>query len=156
MQGSDERYMRLAIKEALKAYNIKEVPVGAVIVDRDGNVVSKGHNKRETEKSAIAHAEIVAIERACNRTGDWRLEGHTLYVTLEPCMMCAGAIVLSRIYRVVFGAVDEKGGVVVSNLKIFDNLWLNHRPLYRGGVLSHECSEILKDFFKRLRSDMER
>ena len=146
---TDEYFMQIALEEAKKAYDLGEVPVGAVIVQED-NVISKAHNLREIEKQAIAHAEILAIEKACNTLGGWRLPRCTLYVTLEPCPMCAGAIINSRIDRVVFGAYDFKAGSCGSIVNLFE-LDYNHKPILCGGVLQEECVSLLKSFFKELR-----
>ncbi len=143
-------FMKEALKEAYLAYRIGEVPVGAVIV-KDDEIIGKGHNLRESLGDPTAHAEIIAIREASKIIGDWRLEGTTLYVTLEPCIMCAGAIVLARIERVVFGASDPKMGAIISKLRIFDIEGLNHRVVYEFGILEEESKKILKDFFKFLR-----
>ncbi|AMX84931.1 adenosine deaminase [Geobacillus subterraneus] len=146
----DEYYMRLAIEEAKKAEQIGEVPIGAVIV-QDGRVIARAHNLRETEQRAIAHAEILAIDEACQAIGSWRLERATLYVTLEPCAMCAGAIVLSRIERVVFGASDPKGGCAGTLMNLLQESRFNHQADVTSGVLASECGSLLSDFFRRLR-----
>jgi tRNA(adenine34) deaminase len=148
---TDEEYMRLALALADEAAAEGEVPVGAVLV-RDGQVVGTGRNRRETGKNALAHAEIEAIHEACTHLGGWRLFGSTLYVTLEPCPMCAGAIINSRIDRVVYGAADAKAGSCGSVVNLFD-LPYNHRPQVDGGVLQAECADILRRFFRRLRKD---
>lgn len=145
----DEELMRLAIKEAKKAYDEGEVPVGAVVC-LDGEVVSLGRNKREGEKNALCHAEIEAIDKACKALGGWRLHKCELFVTMEPCPMCAGAIVNSRIKRVVFGAKDEKAGCFGSVIN-FNDLGFNHKPEVTEGVLEDECKELLSSFFKELR-----
>ena len=144
------KYMRIAIEEAKKSLAIEEVPVGAVVVC-EGEVVATAYNTRETEKNAIRHAEVTAISRACERLGGWRLHKCELYVTLEPCPMCAGAIVNSRIKRVVFGAKDTKAGAfgTVLNLNDFP---LNHKPEIVSGVCEEECAALLSDFFKILRA----
>lgn len=146
---TDEYFMTLAIEEAQKAASLGEVPVGAVIV-RDGEVLSRAFNRRETDKNALAHAEIAAIDAACKILGGWRLTRCTLYVTLEPCPMCAGAIVNSRIDRVVCGAKDPKAGAMgsVLNLNYYP---LNHKPKVEYGVLGGKCSAQLSEFFLRLR-----
>ncbi len=143
-------FMREALSEAQKAFDKGEVPVGAVIV-KDGEIVSRGHNLKESTKNPIKHAEIVAIEAACKVLGDWRLTDCELFVTLEPCIMCCGAIVQARIRKVYFGVPDPKAGAVVSLYRIFDDTRLNHRVEYEGGFLSDECSTIIKKFFERLR-----
>ena len=145
----DERYMRLALALATEAAAEGEVPVGAVIV-RDGAVVGTGRNRRETARSALAHAEIEAIADACRRLGGWRLFGSTLYVTLEPCPMCAGAIINARIDRVVYGARDSKAGSCGSVTDLFA-LPYNHKPAAEGGLLEGECGAVLSDFFRGLR-----
>ncbi|MBS2967235.1 tRNA adenosine(34) deaminase TadA [Metabacillus sp. KIGAM252] len=147
---SDEWFMKLAIEEAKKAEAVQEVPIGAVIV-REGEVVSAAHNLRETEQRAIAHAEILAIDEACRKLGTWRLEGATLYVTLEPCPMCAGAIVLSRVERVVFGAPDPKGGCAGTLMNLLQEERFNHQVEVEEGVLREECGKLLSNFFRQLR-----
>ncbi|MGE5494364.1 MAG: tRNA adenosine(34) deaminase TadA [Burkholderiales bacterium] len=146
----DERYMREALKMARKAANIDEVPVGAVVV-RGGKVISRAHNLRETKKDPLAHAETIAIRRASRKLRGWRLEGCTIYVTLEPCPMCAGAIVNSRIEQVVFGAYDPKAGAFGSLYDLGEGR-LNHKPKVTGGVLKDECAKLLKDYFAAKRS----
>ena len=146
---TDIDFMRLALKEAEKASKKGEAPIGAVIV-KDGAVISAAHNLREKKKNALYHAEVLAIDKACKKLGGWRLPRCTLYVTLEPCPMCAGAIINSRIDRVVFGASDKKAGSVCSVVDLF-SLDYNHKPLCEGGVLAEECGEILTKFFKNLR-----
>mgnify|MGYP000520738285 CR=1 FL=1 len=150
----DERYMRLALALAAEAAAEGEVPVGAVIV-RDGAVVGTGRNRRETARSALAHAEIEAIADACRRLGGWRLFGSTLYVTLEPCPMCAGAIINARIDRVVYGARDSKAGSCGSVTDLFV-LPYNHKPAAEGGLLEGECGAMLSDFFRGLRENRQR
>ncbi|WP_028401888.1 tRNA adenosine(34) deaminase TadA [Ectobacillus panaciterrae] len=147
---SDEYYMRMAIEEAKKAGGIYEVPIGAVIV-LDDEVVSKAHNLRETEQRSIAHAELLAIDEACRKLGTWRLEDTTLYVTLEPCPMCAGAIVLSRVKRVVYGAKDPKGGCAGTLMNLLTEERFNHQAEVVNGVLEAECGALLSDFFRELR-----
>ncbi|MFY9198759.1 MAG: tRNA adenosine(34) deaminase TadA [Acutalibacteraceae bacterium] len=147
---SDEFFMSYAIKLAQKAGSQGEVPVGAVVV-RDGIIVGIGRNRRESAKNALAHAEIEAIDDACKTLGGWRLFECDLYVTLEPCPMCAGAIINSRIKKLVFGADDKKAGSTGSVINLFD-LPYNHRPQIVSGVLKEECSRILTDFFKELRA----
>ncbi len=145
----DEKFMRLALEQAELAFQQNEVPIGAVVV-RNGEVVGKGFNRREYGKNALYHAEIEAIDDACKNLGGWRLWECELYVTLEPCPMCAGAIINSRIRRVVFGCADIKAGSVCSVINLFE-LPYNHKPEYRSGVLEEECSAILSDFFRQLR-----
>ena len=145
----DEKYMEEAIKLALQAAEMDEVPVGAVAV-RDGKIIAAAFNTRETSKCATHHAEILAIEEACRTLGGWRLPGVTLYVTMEPCAMCAGAIVNSRIERVVYGAKDFRFGAFGSALNIND-AGLNHTPEVVGGVLGEECADVLTSYFKNKR-----
>lgn len=145
----DEQFMREAIKLARAAEEIDEVPVGAAIV-RDGKIIASAFNTRETSKCATHHAEILAIERACAALGGWRLPGVTLYVTMEPCAMCAGAIINSRIERVVYGAKDFRFGAFGSALDL-NEAGLNHKPEVVGGVLGEECADILSSYFKRKR-----
>lgn len=147
---NDEYYMRLAMEEAKKAEKTGEVPIGAIIV-KDGEVIARAHNLRETTQRAVAHAEVLAIDQACQRIGSWRLEDMTLYVTLEPCAMCAGAIVLSRIKRVVFGASDPKGGCVGTLMNLLQEKRFNHQAEVVSGVLQEECSQMLSEFFRQLR-----
>ncbi|MGM0817708.1 tRNA adenosine(34) deaminase TadA [Bacillus sp. A015] len=146
----DEQFMQEAIFEALKAEQIGEVPIGAVIVV-DDQIVSRAYNLRESEQRSIAHAELLAIDEACKVTGSWRLEEAVLYVTLEPCPMCAGAIVLSRVKKVVFGAYDPKGGCAGTLMNLLDDERFNHQSEVIGGVLENECGELLSQFFRDLR-----
>jgi len=146
----DVFFMHEALKQAEKAAELDEVPVGAVIV-ADGEIIAGAHNMRETAQDATAHAELMAIQRACEVLESWRLTGCTLYVTLEPCPMCAGAIVLSRLDRVVFGAHDPKAGACGSLMNIPEDGRFNHRPEVVPGVLAEECGMLLKDFFKKKR-----
>ncbi|NGY87646.1 nucleoside deaminase [Bacillus megaterium] len=138
--------MRLAIDEALKAKDKLEVPIGAVIVQND-EVIAAAYNLRETEQRSVAHAELLAIDEACKKLGTWRLEDATLYVTLEPCPMCAGAIVLSRVKRVVFGAYDPKGGRAGTLLNLLEFEKFNHQAEVVGGMLEEECGSLLTTFF---------
>lgn len=142
--------MRLAIDEALKAKDKLEVPIGAVIVQND-EVVASAYNLRETEQRSVAHAELLAIDEACKKLRTWRLEDATLYVTLEPCPMCAGAIVLSRVKRVVFGAYDPKGGCAGTLLNLLEFEKFNHQAEVVGGMLEKECGSLLTTFFRELR-----
>lgn len=142
-------FMRYALSLAEKSAKEGEVPVGAIVVC-EGEIVGEGRNRREIVKNALHHAEIEAINNACQKLGGWRLWKCDLYVTLEPCPMCAGAIINSRIRNVYFGAKDEKNGAVVSAAQLFD-MNFTHKPNYEGGILSEECSEILSNFFKDLR-----
>ncbi|MFS0657111.1 tRNA adenosine(34) deaminase TadA [Bacillus sp. 179-C3.3 HS] len=146
----DEQFMKEAITEALKAERIGEVPIGAVLVV-DEQVVSRAHNLRESEQRSIAHAELLAIDEACKATGSWRLDEAVLYVTLEPCPMCAGAIVLSRVKKVVFGAYDPKGGCAGTLMNLLDDTRFNHQSEVVGGVLEKECGELLSQFFRSIR-----
>jgi tRNA(adenine34) deaminase len=142
--------MRLALKEAEKARALGEVPVGAVVV-KDGRVVGRGRNRTESKMSALEHAEIVAIRAASKKLKSWRLAGCDLYVTLEPCTMCGGAIVLSRIRNLVYGTEDPKAGAVKSTARVLDNPSLNHRTTVTSGILKEECAAILSGFFRDLR-----
>lgn len=146
----DEKYMIEALREAKKALDLGEVPVGSVIV-KDGKIIARSHNLIESEKSALKHAELLAIKEASDYIGDWRLDGCTMYVTLEPCCMCAGAIVNSRISRVVYGASDIQRGFCGSIINVLDDGAFNHRLEYTKGVMEKEASNLLKDFFKSLR-----
>lgn len=147
---SDEYFMQKAIETAKNALAINEVPVGAIIVHQN-EIIAEGYNKRESGQNSLCHAEIEAINNACQKLQSWRLLNCDLYVTLEPCPMCAGAIINSRINRVVFGAYDSKAGSCGSVINLFD-LPYNHKPDILGGVLQNECSNMLSDFFKNLRS----
>lgn len=147
---NDEYYMGLAIEEARKAEALGEVPIGAVIV-RDGQVVGRGYNLRETTKDPLAHAELLAIKEASKTMGGWRLIGATLYVTLEPCPMCAGAIVQARLPRIVYGAMDPKAGCAGSLMNLLQEERFNHQVEMIQGVREEECSELLKNFFRSLR-----
>ena len=149
-QRDDLFFMRFALQEAQKAADIDEVPIGAVIV-KDNQIIARAHNLRETLQDATAHAELLAIRKACEVLGTWRLIGCSLYVTLEPCPMCAGAIILSRVDRVVFGAKDPKGGACGSIVNLPADKRFNHRPEIVEGVLADECGDILKKFFKSKR-----
>lgn len=146
----DEKYMKLALKEAKKARDINEVPIGCVIV-RDGKVIGKGYNKRNTDKNVLSHAELIAIKQACKKTGDWRLEDCTMYITLEPCQMCAGAMVQARLQRAVIGSMNPKAGCGGSVLNILQMAEFNHQVDVERGVLEEECSGILTEFFSDLR-----
>lgn len=145
-----EKFMEKALNEAKKAYAKNETPIGAVIV-KDGKVIARAHNLRETKKNALCHAEILAINKACKKLGGWRLFECDMYVTLEPCLMCAGAIVQSRIRNLYFGAYDPKGGAVGSLIDIPALDGVTQRVNTVGGILEEECSKLLKDFFKELR-----
>lgn len=150
---NDIFYMNKALKLAKKAAEIGEVPVGAVVVKKStGEIVGEGYNRREIDKDSLAHAELIAIENASKSLGGWRLIDCELFVTLEPCPMCAGAIINSRIERVVYGASDKKAGSCGSVINLFE-LPYNHKPELTGGILSEECSNILSEFFKKLRNN---
>ena len=146
----DEKYMRQAIRQAKKAYELDETPIGCVIV-REGKVIGRGYNRRNTDKNPLAHAEITAIRKASRKLGDWRLEECTLYVMLEPCQMCAGAIVQSRVARVVVGCMNPKAGCAGSILNLLDMREFNHQVQLETGVMEEECSVLMKEFFKELR-----
>lgn len=145
-----EKYMKEALKQAKKAYILGEVPIGCIIVYED-NIIGRGYNRRNTDKNTLAHAEITAINKASKRIGDWRLEGCTLYVTLEPCQMCAGAIVQARIPQVVMGSMNPKAGCGGSILNILEMPLFNHQVNVTRGIMEKECSCMLTDFFKELR-----
>lgn len=150
LEEYDIFYMKEALKEANKACEELEVPVGAIIV-HDQKIISRGRNHRELLKNSLCHAEIEAIHHACAKLERWRLTDCTMYVTLEPCPMCAGAIINSRISRLVYGAFDKKSGSCSSVINLFD-LPYNHKPIVTSGILQNECSEILSNFFKKLRN----
>lgn len=151
-RNPDEKYMRAALLEAKKAYALWEVPIGCVIV-REGRIIARGYNRRNTDKNALSHAEISAIRKASKKTGDWRLEDCTLYVTLEPCQMCAGAIVQARMKRVVMGAMNPKAGCGGSILNLLQMKEFNHQTEVTRGVLGEECGEMLTAFFRELREN---
>lgn len=146
----DVYWMRMALREAKKAEALAEVPIGAVIV-RDGVILGRGHNLRETSNDPTTHAEMLAIRKAAKKVQGWRLTGATLYVTLEPCLMCMGAIILSRLQRVVFGCMDPKGGAAGSLYDVSNDARLNHRVEVTAGMLEEECSALLSGFFQNLR-----
>ena len=146
----DEKYMQEAINEAKKAKELNEVPIGAVIV-YENEIIARGHNLRETSQQTLSHAELVAIEEANRKSGSWRLEDCTLYVTLEPCPMCAGAIIQGRIKRVVYGAPDPKAGCAGTLMNLLDDSRFNHQAEVTKGVLEEECASLLTDFFRELR-----
>ncbi len=146
----DEKFMKAAIREALKAEKIDEVPIGCVIVN-DGKIIARAYNKRNTSKTTLAHAEVLAIGKASKKLGDWRLEGCTMYVTLEPCQMCAGAIVQSRMDRVVVGAMNPKAGCAGSIFNLLQVQEFNHQVDLTTGVLEEECKKMMQDFFINLR-----
>ncbi len=149
MNSYNPKFMKRALELAKEASEMGEVPVGAVIV-RNGEIIAEGKNGRETDKNALSHAEIEAINNACNTLGGWRLPGCELYVTLEPCPMCAGAIINSRIEKIYFGAYDRKAGSVRSLVRLFD-IPYNHKPEVKGGIMEEECAAVLSDFFRKLR-----
>src|SRR5581483_7962299 len=142
----DEYFMRLALREASAALEHDDVPIGAVIV-QEGEVIGQGHNERELREDPTAHAELIALREAARNLGSWRVLEAVMYVTLEPCAMCAGAIVLARLPRVVFGTWDPKAGAAGSVLDVLDTPQLNHRPQVEGGLLAEECAELLRSFF---------
>ena len=150
-----EKYMKDAIRQAKKAAALGEVPIGCVIV-HDGQVIGRGYNRRNTDKSTLAHAEITAIKRASKKLGDWRLEDCTMYVTLEPCQMCAGAIVQSRMKKVVIGSMNPKAGCAGSVLNLLQMAQFNHQVEIERGVLEEECSTMLSGFFRELRDKKKR
>jgi tRNA(adenine34) deaminase len=149
---NDYNFMRQALRLAAQAAALGEVPVGAVVVC-DNVVIAEAYNEREGRPSALAHAELTALAAACSALGRWRLNGCTLYVTLEPCVMCAGALVQARVDRVVYGAVDAKAGAVESLYEVLSDARLNHRPVVDGGVLASECGALLSDFFRARRAE---
>ena len=150
MKNIHEHFMKLALKEASKARDIDEVPIGAIIV-KDNKVIAKGHNVRESKLDPLGHAELVAIKKAAKKLGDWQLVGCDLYVTIEPCIMCSGAIIQSRIARVIYGADDIKGGGFGSSINVLDAKNINHTPEVIKGVMKDECSRIIKEYFKSKR-----
>ncbi len=147
---SDEEYMEIAYEEALKGLSFDEVPVGAIIV-KDGKIIGKGHNSRERNCDISGHAEIMAIKEAEETLGNWRLDGASLYVTLEPCLMCAGAILQARIHKVVISSLDSKDGAILSHYYVYDSPSSHERPLVYQGVLKEKCDLLLKNFFLGLR-----
>lgn len=150
MYDIDEKYMLEAIKEAKKSASLDEVPVGAVIV-KDNGIIARGHNLREKTNDPTSHAEIVAIRKACKKLNSWRLEDCTIYVTIEPCAMCAGTLLWTRIAKIVYGASDPKGGAIKSSFELFKVKNINHHPEIKGGVLENECGSLMSDFFKKKR-----
>lgn len=147
---TDERYMKEAVRQAQKASALGEVPIGCVIVYED-KIIARGYNRRMVDQNVLSHAEIIAIRKACKKMGDWRLENCTLYVTLEPCPMCAGAIVQARVPQVVIGCMNPKAGCAGSILNILENDSFNHQVKVTRGVLEQQCSDMLTQFFKELR-----
>ena len=150
MLTDQERFMKEAIRQGKKARALEEVPIGCVIVC-DGKIIARGYNRRNTDKNTLSHAELNAIRKASKKLGDWRLEGCTMYVTLEPCQMCAGALVQSRIDRVVIGSMNPKAGCAGSVLNLLEMDGFNHKVEVERGVLQEECSSMLSDFFRELR-----
>lgn len=148
--NDNEKFMKAALKEARKAFDKDEIPVGAVIV-KNGKIIARAHNSREISKNAISHAEILAIQKACKKLDAWRLLDCEIYVTLEPCPMCAGAIINSRISKIYIGTDDEKAGAVGSKLNLLQDYKFNHNVQVQKYILKEECSGILKEFFKNLR-----
>ena len=147
---ADERYMREALRQAKKAYALEEVPIGCVIV-REDRIIARGYNRRNTDKNTLSHAELIAIRKASRKTGDWRLEDCTMYITLEPCQMCAGAIVQARMGRVVIGAMNPKAGCAGSVLNLVEMPEFSHQAEVERGILEEACSGILTEFFRNLR-----
>ena len=147
---ADERYMREALRQAKKAYALEEVPIGCVIV-REDRIIARGYNRRNTDKNTLSHAELIASRKASRKTGDWRLEDCTMYITLEPCQMCAGAIVQARMGRVVIGAMNPKAGCAGSVLNLLEMPEFNHQAEVERGILEEACSGILTEFFRNLR-----
>ena len=152
---TDERFMREAIRQAHKAAALGDVPIGCVIV-RQGQIIARGYNRRNADKSVLSHAEIISIKKACKKIGDWRLEDCTMYVTLEPCPMCAGAIVQARIPRIAVGCMNPKAGCAGSILNLLDMQEFNHQAELATGVLEEECSTMMKQFFKELREKQKK
>lgn len=154
-EAADVRFMKEALRQAKKAAKLSEVPIGCVLV-KDGQIVARGYNRRNTDKTTLAHAEMAVIKKASKLFADWRLEDCTLYVTLEPCPMCAGAIVQARIPRVVAGCMNPKAGCAGSVLNILNTPGLNHRVKFEKGVLEEECTELLQNFFQELRRNSKK
>ena len=155
MYTKDEKYMAEAIKQAKKAQKINEVPIGCVIVQNE-KIIARGYNKRNSKGCVLEHAEISALKKACKKTGDWRLEDCTMYVTLEPCQMCAGAIVQSRLNKIVIGSMNPKAGCAGSVINLLQMSQFNHQVEIQKGVLQEECSQLLTDFFKELRKNKKK
>lgn len=151
----DEKYMKEALRQAKKAEALEEVPIGCVIV-QNGKIIARGYNRRNTDKNTLSHAELNAIRKASKKTGDWRLEDCTMYITLEPCQMCAGAIVQARIGRVVVGAMNPKAGCAGSILNLLEHPQFNHQVEVERGILERECSEMLTEFFQQLRENKKK
>lgn len=150
MKSEDEKYMRQALNQAKKAYALNEVPIGCVIV-YDKKIIARAYNRRNTDKNTLSHAEMIAIKKASKKLGDWRLEGCTIYITLEPCQMCAGALIQSRIDRVVVGSMNPKAGCAGSVINLLQMKEFNHQAEFEKGVLEDECTMLLQDFFRELR-----
>ena len=150
MKKPEVKFMKMAIKEAIKARDIDEVPVGCVIV-KDNKVIARGYNKREKDQDPTSHAELKTLQKAGKKLNSWRLEDCDIYVTLEPCIMCSGAIIQSRIRHIYFGAYDPKGGALGSSINVLEANNINHHPEVTGGVLEEECAIILKDYFRKKR-----
>ena len=146
----EEKFMMQAYREAQKAFEEDEVPVGCVIV-KDGKIIARAHNRKEKKNCALFHAEIECIRNAARKLDNWNLKGCEIYVTLKPCMMCTGALINSRINRIIYGCEDPKGGALVSNIRLQDIRLLNHYPEIQGGIMEKECSDLLKNFFKNKR-----
>ena len=147
---ADEKFMREAIRQAKKAYALDEVPIGCVIV-YEGKIIARGYNRRNTDKNTLSHAELIAIKKASRKLGDWRLEGCTMYITLEPCQMCAGAMVQARVTEAVIGSMNPKAGCAGAVLNILEMEGFNHQVNVRRGVMEEECSRMLSSFFRELR-----
>ena len=147
---ADEKFMREAIRQAKKAYALDEVPIGCVIV-YEGKIIARGYNRRNTDKNTLSHAELIAIKKASRKLGDWRLEGCTMYITLEPCQMCAGAMVQARVTEAVIGSMNPKAGCAGSVLNLLEMEGFNHQVNVRRGVMEEECSRMLSSFFRELR-----
>jgi len=152
----EEKMMKKALRLARKAETENEVPVGAIVVDENGTIIGRGYNRREKRQSVTEHAELMAIASACRKLHSWRLENCSMYVTLEPCVMCSGAIIQSRIAHVYYGAKDPKAGAVDSVVSLFEVPQWNHHPEWTGGILEEECSTILKNFFRRRREEKKK
>lgn len=152
MKKDDNYFMKKALQEAKKAYLKDEIPIGAIIV-KDDKIIARGHNLREASKDPTAHAEIIALKKACKKLNSWRIPGCKIYVTIEPCSMCAGAILWSRIDEVVYGSQDIKGGALGTTFNLYEQPNLNHYPMVKGGILKKECQNIIQDYFKRKRQE---
>lgn len=150
MQSNHEKFMKEAIRQAKKAYALEEVPIGCVIV-YEGKIIARGYNRRNTDKNTLSHAELIAIRKAAKKLGDWRLEECTMYITLEPCQMCAGAMMQARLTNAVIGCMNPKAGCAGSVLNILEMDGFNHKVHVERGVLEEECSQMLSQFFKELR-----